>query len=156
MIRLTAQFDAEAALSKLGLFSDALKGTLINNIAGRIADNTFAEAFKLLSGTGAAWSYPVPVRTGNLRRSLWRITPAGYKGGQPNETYNLGPGEAYVGDSAEYARAIHDGRIFRRALSGGRGMGRPFLTDAMNAVLGNVKRYGIEENDKLLKEYGLG
>ena len=155
MIRITGRYDAEAALAKLGLFSAALKGTLVNNIAGRIADNVFAEAFNLLSGSGPAWSYPVPVRTGNLRRLLWRITPAGYKGGQPSGSYNVGPGEAYVGNSAEYAHAIHDGRTYRRALSGGRGMGRPFLTDAANKVIGNTERYAAEENDKILKEYGL-
>jgi len=102
------------------------------------------EAYDFLSGPGAkgsnapAGGYPVPVRTGTLRRLLdwlepgetktvgamydWRdkslITSSG--------TFSAGPMEAMVYDSAEYARVIHEGTHTSREY--GR---RPFLEDAL-------------------------
>lgn len=77
------------------------------------------EAAKLLSGSGDAWTYPVPIRSGNLRR--------GQRTQQPS------PVLGFVLNVTSYARAIHTGLI-----SVGRGAGRkmkqfrarPWLTDA--------------------------
>ena len=89
-----------------------------------------------LSGGGAPFSYPVPVRTGNLRGQLGaeQITPAAVE----------------VFDTADYARAVHEGVFTQWA---GRGktrivdkQARPFLTDALatadptQIVLGELER----------------
>lgn len=78
-------------------------------------------ASELLSGSGAAGAYPVPVRTGHLRRSMG----SKMQGDSAGAVYN----------SAEYARAIHDGVVGRW---NGRGKvaivqvrARPFMTDAV-------------------------
>lgn len=72
-----------------------------------------------LTGSGAPMSYPVPVRTGFLRRSL---------GSQL-----IGVAEGMVFNTADYAHAVHSGRV-------GLGYGRrgtrqvkprPFLEDAL-------------------------
>jgi len=53
---------------------------------------------KNLSGGGAPGSWPVPARTGYLRRaSYWRMR---------------GDRLAVVGNSARYAKAVHDGRPY--------------------------------------------
>ena len=57
--------------------------------------------FSLLEGAGA---YPVPVRTGNLRRLLDYVEPGHSKG-----SFSASPDEAIVYDSAEYARVIREG-----------------------------------------------
>ena len=77
------------------------------------------ESVKLLSGHGDPWTYPVPVRSGNLRRS--------------QRTQQPSPVLGFVLNVAGYARAIHSGLI-----SVGRGPGRktkqfrarPWLIDA--------------------------
>ena len=89
-----------------------------------------------LSGSGAPFSYPVPVRTGNLRGQLnaEQITPTAVE----------------VFDTADYARAVHEGVFTQWA---GRGKtrivekpARPFLTDALatadptQIVLGELER----------------
>lgn len=68
-------------------------------------------AAEKLSGSGAAGSYPVPVRTGFLRRSL------GIK---------LAPSSGMVFNTAAYAWAIHNGRSDRVQTKA-----RPFLDDAL-------------------------
>lgn len=52
--------------------------------------------------------YPVPVRTGNLRRLLDFVEP-GQSKSSGGHTFTAGPMEAIVYNSAEYARVIHDG-----------------------------------------------
>lgn len=89
-----------------------------------------------LSGGGAPFTYPVPVRTGNLRGQLGadQITPTAVE----------------VFDTADYARAVHEGVFTQWA---GRGKTRivqkperPFLTDALatadptQIVLGELER----------------
>lgn len=75
-----------------------------------------------LTGGGAPMSYPVPVRTGFLRRSLGSKL--------------LGVAEGMVFNTADYAHAVHSGRIG----IGGRRKGtrivkpRPFLEDALKAA----------------------
>jgi hypothetical protein len=83
-----------------------------------------AAAQKLLSGGGAPFSYPVPVRTGNLRSSLG--------------DEQLSPTAVEVFDTADYARAVHEGVFSEWA---GRGktkivqrQDRPFLTDALQSA----------------------
>jgi len=55
-----------------------------------------------LEGAGG---YPVPVRTGNLKRLLNFVDP-----GQSKGSFTAGSMEAIVYDSAEYASVIHEGR----------------------------------------------
>jgi hypothetical protein len=81
------------------------------------------EAVKNLSGAGsaAAWSYPVPARTGNLKNN--RVVS------QPS------PGVGIIAFGADYAWAIHSGLVSQWA---GRGKSRrvqrtarPFADDAV-------------------------
>lgn len=51
--------------------------------------------------------YPVPVRTGNLRRLLNFVEPGRSKTGKDGQTFTAGAMEAIVYNSAEYARVIH-------------------------------------------------
>lgn len=89
-----------------------------------------------LSGSGAPFTYPVPVRTGNLRGQL--------------NSEQITPTAVEVFDTADYARAVHEGIFTQWA---GRGKtrivekpARPFLTDALAAadptgiVLGELER----------------
>ncbi|MBI5189955.1 MAG: hypothetical protein HZA22_04720 [Nitrospirae bacterium] len=138
------EFDARAALRALEGFSADLATEIIDEIAVEAAQGVYKGAFERLSGDrqASAWDYPVPVRMGHLRRALYMLMPGGKKlGGQEGERefktrYAVGHGESYVGDSAAYAGVIHEGRIRRGALGGGRGMARPFLTDAGREFLG--------------------
>jgi hypothetical protein len=76
-------------------------------------------ASELLTGAGGTGSYPVPVRTGTLRRALGSRV--------------VGRTEGIVFNTAGYARAIHTGQI----ATGYKGRGRkqvgprPFLSDAV-------------------------
>lgn len=72
-----------------------------------------------------AGGYPVPVRTGNLRRLLDFVEPGRSKSSN-GATFTAGPMEAIVYNSAEYARVIHDGT----GSSSGFGP-RKYLTDAL-------------------------
>lgn len=83
------------------------------------------EASDRLSGSGVAFTYPVPVRTGHLRRSL------GVK------TSRTG-GEVF--NTATYAFAVHEGKVGWWARGKVRRKGvrnvtrRPFLEDALKAA----------------------
>lgn len=83
-----------------------------------------AKAVDNLSGSGAPGAYPVPVRTGHLRRSQgFRLT---------DSTSGL------VFNTAVYAAPIHAGRQTIRAAGGGHRqiatVRRPFLDDAAARV----------------------
>lgn len=80
------------------------------------------QAVELVSGGGEPGSYPVPVRTGNLRRAM------GYR----VETIASG----IVFNDAGYAQAIHSGELAVGYRGGKRKRvdGRPFLEDAANLV----------------------
>jgi hypothetical protein len=69
-----------------------------------------------------AGGYPVPVRTGNLKRLLDFVDPGGSKG-----SFNAGTMEVIVFNSAQYASSIHNGTG-----SSAKFGERPFLTDALN------------------------
>lgn len=96
------------------------KAQIIGPSRGFVKKSGEAVNFKQqLAGAGA---YPVPVRTGNLKRLLDFVTP-----GQSKDSFTAGPMEAVVYDSAQYARTIHAGTG-----SSAKFGPRPFLTDALN------------------------
>lgn len=83
-----------------------------------------SEAVKNLSGDGAPFSYPVPVRTGNLRRDRTVQQPE--------------PGIGILAFLASYAWAVHEGEVGEYE---GRGKTkivqrspRPFAQDAVDKV----------------------
>lgn len=83
-----------------------------------------AEALHNLSGGGVPFSYPVPVRTGNLRGQLG--------------AEKLSPTAAQVFDTADYAWAVHEG-VFNQWAGRGKTRrvprpARPFLTDALRSA----------------------
>lgn len=151
---VTLAFDASAALAALKGFSRDFAEEIIDNIAVRLATDIFKKAFANLSGpkipkkewrnSPLAGSFPVPVRTGNLRRCLDMIKPGG--GGK----YDVGHGEAYVLNSAAYAAEIEDPAAFGR-----KGNKRPFLTGPAQEFLGKSVQYAEEELEKGIKKYGL-
>ena len=74
----------------------------------------------LEGGTSAPGSYPVPVRTGNLRRGAFFDAT--------HSTF------AIVGNTAAYAMAIHSGDMTTKDGLNYSLKGRPFLDDAAEAV----------------------
>ncbi len=90
----------------------------LNGAASVSAPTTGKKSVKVaLPGGG----YPVPVRTGNLKRLLDFLDPGQSKGG-----FTAGPMEAIIYDSAEYASVIHEGTG-----SSAKFGKRPFLDDAL-------------------------
>ena len=106
------------------------------------AKSIFSEAHLFLDGAGAKgeyssgrWKkretpissggYPVPVRTGHLKRSLNFLQPGESKNAD-GLTFTAGKMEAVIFDSAEYAGVIHEGRG-----SSAKFGPRSFLTDAL-------------------------
>jgi hypothetical protein len=75
----------------------------------------------------ASGNYPVPVRTGHLRRNLSWLKPDETKSNEYGSV-TAGPLQVIIYNPAPYARAIHDGTHTQKKF--GR---RPFLTDAMEA-----------------------
>jgi hypothetical protein len=81
----------------------------------RIAAGIFGHAYQWLSGAGANVSnvpgggYPIPVRTGHLRRSLDWLAPGESKSGDAG-TFRAGDDEVVIFDSASYAPAVFLGR----------------------------------------------
>ncbi len=98
-------------LNKLG---DNLIGAIQRGLS-RSAKGIYRRAYDFLSGAGAkasdvnAGGYPVPVRTGHLRRMLDWLEPGETKSSE-GITFTTGPTEAMIFNSAIYARAIHEGR----------------------------------------------
>lgn len=72
----------------------------------------------------AAGGYPVPVRTGWLRRCLNWLKPGASKTGEAG-TFTAGPNEVVIYDSARYANVIHEGTESSKKFGP-----RQFLTDA--------------------------
>lgn len=70
--------------------------------------------------------YPVPVRTGNLRRLEDFVEPGRSKTSN-GQTFTAGPMEAIAFNSAEYARPIHAGTG-----SSAKFGPRPYLVDALD------------------------
>lgn len=100
-------------------FATAIKRGLV-----AIATRVDRAAVKNLSGSGAAGpgSYPVPVRTGHLRRA---------------EGFDVQATRATVFNIAAYARAVHEGLWQSAPSKAGPGrlrVGRPFIADAAATV----------------------
>lgn len=99
-----------------GKLDDAVERGLLN------AMQAVEEAAQAnLSGAGQPFSYPVPVRTGNLRGQLG--------------SEKLSATAAEVFDTADYAWAVHEG-VFNQWAGRGKTRrvkkpARPFLTDAL-------------------------
>lgn len=76
----------------------------------------------------AAGGYPVPIRSGHLRRMLDWIEPGETKtSGEPfSHTFKAGPMETVIYNAAEYAMKIHEGKGSSEKYGA-----RPFLTDAL-------------------------
>lgn len=119
MVKWTSNADQLA--KRYGARAAAIIGALAKGMR-RAALAVERAMVKRLGGSGAPWSYPVPVRSGHLRRSTFVKTP--------DSTL------AVVGNNADYADAIHGGYVSEWA---GRGrhrqrmkaQGRPFLDDAV-------------------------
>lgn len=92
----------------------------------RIAKGVHREAYAWLSGAaGAPGGYPVPVRTGHLRRMLDWLQPGQSKTAEWG-TVSAATNEAVVYDSAIYSDVIHEGKG-----SSAKFGPRQFLTDAL-------------------------
>ena len=103
----------------------------IDRSLNRVAKGIHREGYDFLSGAGAkasdvaAGEYPVPVRTGHLRRSLDWLKPGTSKTGDVG-TFTAGSHEVIVYNSAIYANAIHEGKF-----SSQKHGPRRFLADAL-------------------------
>lgn len=119
-------------------FPDAIKNGL-NEIGKRIMRN----ASQYLKGKGAKASnitpgqYPVPVRTGHLRRSLNYASPSS-NAKIGNKVESIDDDKVLIFNSAEYAKIIHEGEGSSKKY--GR---RPYLED------------GYKDTD-IAKEFGRG
>lgn len=125
-----------------------------------VAKGIHRAAYDFLSGHGSkastkkgayAGGYPVPVRTGHLRKQLDWLKPRTSKTGDVG-TFTTGEHEVVIYDSALYADVIHEGK--GSSASYGR---RPYLQNALEMFnQGNRIRATIEEEiqkeiDKKLK-----
>lgn len=98
-----------------------------------------------------AGAYPVPVRTGNLKRLLDWVDP-GQSISNNGMTFSAGNMEVVLFDSAEYAYPIHAGTGSSRKFGP-----RPFLTDALNKFNAGAGIAAVLENEisEALKKKGL-
>lgn len=94
--------------------------------------------FSVLQGAGA---YPVPVRTGNLRRLLNWLKPGESKTG-PAGTFTAGSSEVVVYNSALYAHGIHEGTG-----SSAKFGPRHYLTDGLDRFNQGDRISGIIEEE---------
>lgn len=147
-LQLTIEGD-KAIIEGLNKISKELHPAAMRGLQ-KSAIGIYGEANKFLSGAGAKgthrevtsktgkkylkWEkrsspvpsggYPVPVRTGWLRRSLAWLKSGESKTGEAG-TFTAGPHEVVIYNPAAYAHAIHEG------LGSSKKFGpRPFLTDA--------------------------
>ncbi len=121
---------------------------IITNVLKRSAVGVHRDAFDKLSGPAAnTGGYPVPVVTGNLRRLLNWLAPGDSKDG-----FSAGDRQSVVYNSAEYARAVHQGTKQHSKYGA-----RPYLTDAFDAFnrSGRIEQIANEELDKALRKHNL-
>jgi len=145
MLNLRVDIDGDrvvvAGLQKLADdFPDAVDRGLT-----RAAKGIHRAAHSFLSGPGKKSSnipgggYPVPVRTGHLRRMLGYLPPNASKSKSSSRSeeaaeerdrvgFSTGKHEAIIFNAAAYGEVIHDGRG-----SSAKFGARPFLTDALEA-----------------------
>lgn len=124
-----------------------------------VAKGIHRDAFDFLSGAGSkvstrrgayAGGYPVPVRTGHLRRSLAWLRPGASKTGDAG-TFIAGEHEVVIYDSALYANVIHEGK--GSSAKYGR---RPYLQNALekfnqgNRIAATIEEEIQKEIDKRL------
>jgi len=113
MIAITVQGD-KIVIDNLGALAASVPQVLKRGIK-RIVRGVHREAYAWLSGAGSMASsvgsggYPVPVRTGHLRRSLDFLDP-GQTRTAGGKSWSTGELEGMVYDSAIYSIAIHEGR----------------------------------------------
>jgi hypothetical protein len=151
-INVTMEGD-KVILNGLRELADDLPDAVERGLA-RAAVGIHRAAFDWLSGPGAkasniaAGGYPVPIRTGHLRRMLDWLKPGASKPGM-----SAGPMEAIVYNSAEYAKVIHEGTG-----SSAKFGARPFITDGFNRFnQGNkIARIIDKEIELEIKRKGLG
>jgi hypothetical protein len=105
--------------SKSGKQYQKKTGTKMEMYDGFTRASGEVQQFKRFTDSGG---YPVPFRTGNLKRLLDFVPP-----GQSKGDFSAGPMEAIVYNSAQYANVIHEGKG-----SSAKFGARPFLTDALN------------------------
>jgi hypothetical protein len=110
----------ETRASKSGKQYQKKTGSKVEMYEGFTRASGEAQMFKRFTDSGG---YPVPVRTGNLKRLLDFLDP-----GQSKGEFIAGPMEAIVYDSAEYASVIHEGTG-----SSAKFGKRPFVDDALAA-----------------------
>ena len=130
----------------------------VNKGLSRVAMGVHRAAFDWLSGPGAKASnvpgggFPVPVRTGHLRRSLDWVAPGKTKSGN-GDTFTAGPDEVIIYNSASYALAVHDGKGSSRPYGP-----RAFLDKAFEEFLQSGKALAISEDEvqKAIDAKGLG
>lgn len=125
----------------------------IQRAVSRIAKGVHREAFHWLSGAaGAPGGYPVPVRTGHLRRMLNWLQPGQSKTDTGGATFSAATNEAVVYDSAVYADWIHEGKG-----SSAKFGPRQFLYDALERfnVGDQAKRILEEEVQKDIDKRGM-
>ena len=108
------------ALSALYLTRAAALKTAVPRATASVLFTVQREASKRLAGHGEPGSYPIPIRTGHLRRSMGSRRDSDYSG--------------YVFNRARYARAHHDGFRPYNNPHASPIPARPFLTDAVAAV----------------------
>lgn len=108
----------ETRTSKSGKQYQKKTGSKLEMYDGFTRASGAVQQFKRFSDSGG---YPVPVRTGNLKRLLNFVNP-----GQSKDGFSAGAMEGVVYDSAEYARTIHDSTG-----SSAKFQKRTYLTDAL-------------------------
>jgi len=141
----------KVVINGLKRFGDRVPGAVRRGLTASAKD-IFSEAQKWLSGPGAKKSnipgggYPVPVRTGHLRRSLNWLAPGRTKSVE-GETFTAGHLEAVIYNSAAYAEDISEG--YGSSRKHGK---RPFLHDAFTSFnKGNKLKANIEKEIKKLR-----
>lgn len=113
----------EARTSKSGKQYQKKTGSKVEMYDGFTRASGDVQQFKRFTDSGG---YPVPVRTGNLKRLLNFVDPGQTKG-TGGVSFTAGPLEAVVYDSAEYASVIRFGTG-----SSAKFGPRDYLTDAFD------------------------
>lgn len=130
MLDIKVIIDDRKLRRKIRVFGFRIHGAVKRGIS-KSTRGVFAEALKWLSGSGAkasnapAGGYPVPARTGHLKRSLDWLEPGTSKTAG-DRTFSAGPFEGIVYDSAEYADVIHEGKLSSKKYGA-----RPYAEDAL-------------------------
>ncbi len=172
MLNIKVTIDGDKVIiAGLQSLSAVLK-PVINTGLSKVAAGIYDAAYDWLSGPGGLYEtrtnksgktyrkktgdylpgqYPVPVRTGWLRRMLYWLKPGTTKT-HGDITITTGTLEAIVGNAAAYAETISEGK----GTSARHGR-RPYIEDGLKRFnAGNKMQHTIEyEIGKTLKEKGL-